>query len=281
MQIYDAMKSIWNSVFAQSTYDILGGKRIMKRLVFVLLTISLSLFTPCFAAEPVSPIDASISGKTTQGSLQNPSNAPQGAREISLEEVQIWLDNNEEELQLIKESSASKSATASWVYTSDSSNAFYYYAQELSYSCGPASVRMALKALSNLMLNENVIRTGCGTSTDGTYIADMTSYMTSMQSDYSYSSKYSILSSLFHSNLYNAVSDGAPPIVGIKTSTTDGWFYNTSGHFIVPYAVMSDKSSYALADPWGGYAGVDSWKWYTKSASDLWGAYSVLSGYSA
>lgn len=256
----------------------------MKRFVSLMATITvlLSLSTPCLAVEPISPIDNSISSRSTQNRSQVPTDPPKGAGEISLNDVQTWLNDHEEELTPIEESISPLSATASWVYTSDSTYTFYYYGQELSYSCGAASVRMALKALSNLSLSESTIRKGCGTtSTDGTYVSDMTDYMVDTQDDYAYDSKYSILSSLFHSNLYNAISDGAPPIVGIKTSTSDGWFYNTSGHFIVPYAIMSDKSSYALADPWGGYAGVDDWKWYTKSAGDLWSAYTFTIGYTA
>ncbi len=255
----------------------------MKRFVSLIavVTIVLSLSTPCLAVEPTSPIDSSITLGSAPIHSQVPTDPPKGAGEISLNDVQTWLNNHEEELTPMDESISPLSTTASWVYTYDTTYTFYYYGQELSYSCGAASVRMALKALSNLTLSESTIRSGCGTTSSGTYVSGMTDYMVDTQDDYAYDSKYSILSSLFHSNLYNAISAGAPPIVGIKTSTSDGWFYNTSGHFIVPYAIMSDKSRYALADPWGGYAGVVDWKWYTKYAADLWSAYTYTIGYTA
>jgi hypothetical protein len=141
---------------------------------------------------------------------------------------------------------------------------------------------MALKGLTGITYSESTIRTGCQwSSSTGATLENCTTYLNSEQSIYDYDDKYSVLKSLFNSNMYNAVSDGAPPIVGIVTTTEDGWFYNTSGHALAIYAILSDKSQYALADPWGGYADNDDWKWYTKTDDDLFDAYDWNKGYIA
>ena len=105
--------------------------------------------------------------------------------------------------------------------------------------------------------------------------------MNNKQNDYVYDNKHSILASLFHTNMYNAVTSGAPPIVGIRITDPDDWFYTTTGHFIACYGIMSDKSKYALADPGAGYVGEPNWRWYNKTAGVLWDAYSSSLGYIA
>lgn len=140
----------------------------MKRYIAFAITImlSLSILTPSSAVEPIPPVD-----DASNVALVAQSSEPHGIREISLEGVISWLKNNPEELQPIKENSSMRHA--SWIYTSDTSHTFYYYAQELSYSCGAAAIRMGLKGLSNLTLSEKTIREGCGITTDGTSISDM------------------------------------------------------------------------------------------------------------
>jgi len=92
---------------------------------------------------------------------------------------------------------------------------------------------------------------------------------------------YSTLKDSWDYNLYSAINDGAPAIVGIAITVSDGWFYDTCGHAISIYGVMSDISKYMIADPWGGYVNQPTWQQYTKSSSALWEAYDSNQGYIA
>ena len=80
--------------------------------------------------------------------------------------------------------------------------------------------------------------------------------------------------------LYSGVvTYDAPPIIGMAFSSNDGWLYSSGGHFMSVYGAMSDKSEFALADPWIGYSnsGLSGNSWsYSKSATDIFNAYNSV-----
>lgn len=164
---------------------------------------------------------------------------------------------------------------ASWIYLD---NTFYVYNQTTSYNCGPASVQAALNYLKGSSPIQSSIASGCGTTSSGTYLSDMKTYINKQQSARTYVSKYNASSSTMKSSLYSGVvSYDAPSIIGLSFSSSDGWLYSSGGHFMTVYGTKSDKSSFALGDPWIGYSGSglsdNSWS-YSKSASTIYNAYS-------
>lgn len=235
-------------------------KKLISLISVVAIVASLSL--TCFAAE------ADTSG-------------PSGIMPASQEEITRWNADSGETLEsavakLQQEPAISPAAASSWHTISG----FTYYGQEKSTSCGAAAVKMLLKALTGTVYSESTIRTGCKWDKDsGTTIANSVSYVNDVQSDHSYTAKYSIIHSWFTDNIYDAITDDAPAIVSIVTTKEDGWFYNTSGHALTLYGVRGDKSEYKIADPWGGYAGVSEWKEYQKSDDELFDAYAWTHGY--
>ncbi|MBR5970940.1 MAG: hypothetical protein IK016_11450, partial [Lachnospiraceae bacterium] len=154
-------------------------KKNHRRFSMIAMLIAMLLFSSvtCFASGPIPPIDDSAGGNNIQRNVKDPTHVPRGAAEISQEELQVWLKENEKERLPQFESSSIKASTASWIYTHNTSYTFYYYGQELYYSCGAASVRMALKGLSNLNLSESEIRQGCKTDAGGTFVKYMTPYL--------------------------------------------------------------------------------------------------------
>ena len=55
--------------------------------------------------------------------------------------------------------------------------------------------------------------------------------------------------------------------------------YSSDGHFMSVYGAKSDKSEFALADPWIGYSnsGLAGNGWsYSKSATDIFKAYNSV-----
>jgi len=254
-------------------------KRLFAMVMSLLMIVSAASVSAYAAETKDFPVPLEEKGVMTNRNIGVVPSAPYGIQSARPEVIEQWrATNNEAELASALEDEAATLAAATWVEIDD----FYYYGQEKSTSCGPASVKMALKGLTGITYSESTIRTGCQwSSSTGATLENCTTYLNSEQSIYDYDDKYSVLKSLFNSNMYNAVSDGAPPIVGIVTTTEDGWFYNTSGHALAIYAILSDKSQYALADPWGGYADNDDWKWYTKTDDDLFDAYDWNKGYIA
>lgn len=101
---------------------------------------------------------------------------------------------------------------ASWIYLD---NRFDVYNQITSYNCGPAAVQAALNYLVGSTPSQSVIAAGCNTTSGGTYLADMETYINGQQSVRTYISKYNADSTTMKDSLYSGVvSYDAPSIIG-------------------------------------------------------------------
>lgn len=158
---------------------------------------------------------------------------------------------------------------------------FTLYFQTTNYNCGPACVQSTIKYINGSAPAQSTVATGCKTTTNGTYLSDMVAYLNSKQTENRYVSVYQEDNSTFSSCLYSAVHYlEVPAIVGFACSTSDGWAYNSGGHFTCINAARDDKGAFQLADPLIGYLG-GSTHFYQKSITDLYEAYdSVNIGFS-
>jgi predicted double-glycine peptidase len=252
-------------------------RRIKFRKIFsVAIVISIALSMPAFAAtsHPV-PVDGTDYDDITSVPSTRGMTGVIGAREATAEDMAESANQVDKDLLIASHDSMTQTfAAASWMPL----DPFTYYAQEKSYSCGPASVKMALKFLTGTTYSESTIRTGCSTTTGGTYLSDMKVYINDEQSENPYVTMYQETKDNMKDDLYaGIVTWDAPPIVGLKETTNDGWGYNLAAHFVVIYSIMSDKSEVALCDPWAGYnSSSASDKWVDKSTDDLFTAYDAV-----
>ncbi len=246
----------------------------MKKLVLMLLTLTMALSANSisFAAQEDSAkefIEAKTVSVSEESSIASGDflKAPNGARSAR---PQDKLGVKKDDLL---NQSLSRQAATSWKYL----NGYTVYSQITNYNCGPATVQAALNYLG-VSRNQADIARGCRTITNGSYLADMINYINSQQTRNRYVGRYNETSSEMCRLLYNGVSTSkAAPIIGVTFSTSDGWLYSTNGHFMSVYGAKSDKSAFAMGDPWIGYSGsgLDGESWtYTKSASTLYKAYS-------
>ena len=168
------------------------------------------------------------------------------------------------------------SIRASW-YQLDNMGSFYYYPQAKNYSCGAACVRTALRYLTGMNYSEAAIRAGCNTTTNGTFLVDMKRYINSMQSANTYVLKLNASKTTMKIDLFSGiVTWDAPPIIGLEETTSGGWPFNLSAHFVTIYSVKSDKSEVAIADPWAGYvSSTSSYRWYAMSTDDVYTGYNA------
>lgn len=199
-----------------------------------------------------------------------------GAREATAEQIAESAKQVDKNLAINDSLIVQKAVVSSTWNTLPS---FVYYAQELNYSCGAAAVKMALKYLTGSTYAESTIRTGVHTSSAyGTYLSDMVSYINTQQSKNNYVSVYGASKSSLQLSLYNGIVYwDTPPIVGLRESTSNGWAFNLSGHFVTIYAVMSDYSNVSLCDPWAGYVSSSSaYKFVNKSTDDVYTAYNAV-----
>ncbi|ERJ82732.1 hypothetical protein HMPREF1987_01329 [Peptostreptococcaceae bacterium oral taxon 113 str. W5053] len=151
---------------------------------------------------------------------------------------------------------------------------FRYYGQETNHSCGPACIRMALRYLTGTDYGEAEIYNGCLT---GTYLRDMARYINTKQSVNPYVQKYQVSRTEMKNDLSAGINVyNAPPIVGIRELTRNGWPYDLGKHFVTVYGVGDNQSSFSICDPWAGYVGDSSNRWYRKSADVLYQAYSLV-----
>lgn len=195
---------------------------------------------------------------------------PMGGRPARPEDIALAVEDVEE-----TDDSSDMSAKATWYYLD---NTFYVYNQSTYYYCGPAAVQAVLRYINGSASSQATIANGCNTSSEnGTYLSDMITYLNKKQSTNTYKASYSSSSSILKSKIYtDIVTNDIPLIIGLAFSSGDGWLYDTTGHFMSVYGVASDKSSFALADPWIGYSGSGLSSYsssYTKTASTVYSAY--------
>ncbi len=250
------------------------AKRTGRLLLFLTFCMGMviSINTVAFAdGPPTKPlIDPDDTGNQVKSSVTV--NSSGGARGATEEHLKKWANAEKPDVIEALSNSVTRSSTKS---TWESLSPFYYYGQELGMSCGPASVRMALKYLTGTTYSESTIRSGCNYDpVIGTYLSDLVDYTNDEQNDNYYIAKYGKTKTTMKDNLYaGIVTWDAPPVIGLEESTSDGWPYNIAGHFLANYAVKSDKSEFALCDPWAGYIDDDDNRWYQKSDDDLYSAY--------
>ena len=225
----------------------------MKKLVSIVLTIAiiLSMSIVTFAAETSEDDECPEAGKIyveVETRAVDTNTMPIGARPARKEDMEAAEQMNHK----LMITSQPVSQRATWTYLPN----YYVYNQTTSYNCGPACIQAALKYLTGSAPSQSTVASGCNTTgITGTYIADMVAYINTQQSQNTYESRYNLSSYSMKSALYSGIMTyDAPPIIGMYFYQEDGWDYSSTRHYMSVYGTMSDKSKFALADPWIGYA---------------------------
>ncbi|MBO4419110.1 MAG: C39 family peptidase [Oscillospiraceae bacterium] len=275
----------------------------MKRivLIFLLLAILTSIAVPCYAStspmeEPTEATEeAAIITAEQDNRSERPNDTgkagyvvPSGLQEADESVILRFFEEHPEELAEPDDSfTVSKNnptKKASWVWTIDGSgHGFYYYPQQEYYTCVAACARMCLRGVSGISVTEaSVVKAMNLTPTQNCTIQAAVNYLNSKQGNYHYNEWYSLWSSGFHRLQLEAVCSGAPTMIGIAVPNgASYWPYATNGHCVACYGMMDDKSYYMIADPAGGYESEPSWRWYSRTASQVWAAYSSVRGHGA
>ena len=241
----------------------------MKKIVSMLATLSIlmTLCVPAMAANaPIEPVSGEKSTPSTKAVSMV---IPGGAREATEEQMQQAEEN--EKMPVDEEDDNGIMPFASWYSLS-----MTYYGQATNMSCGPACVRMVLKNLTGTTYSEATIRNNTNySSTEGTYLSDLVSYLNKEQDKNDYATNYNKTKTTMKNNLYTSIkTNSAPAIIGVRPSASDGIAYSgTGGHFLTVYAITTDKASVMVCDPWAGYVGEDDNRWYEVTSDDLFDGY--------
>ena len=278
------------------------GLDAMKKIARILASVALLqiLTVPYYASMPLpteEPTElteeAIIVTEQTDFGERNPdtemgeSTVPAGLQEADKEVLRRFYEEHPEErddsTNKVAKPTLSPQTRAGWIITmAGSGYGFHYYAQEKYYTCLAACVRMCLKGVAGISVSEASVVNGMNLTPTNNCTMDVgVNYLNSKQGKYYYNDWYSLWSSGFHDLQFEAILSGAPTMIGIAPSSTSYWPYTSSGHCVACYAMMSDKSAYMIADPWGGYEGRDDWKWYSRTKTQVWQAYSSSLGHAA
>lgn len=249
-------------------------KRFFSLLIVATMLFSINTIAYASEVEVVSGdefIEATPIYVDVETRLMETSTSPAGALPATTADIEA-SSNIKDEIVVSDNEGITRAVT--WTYLSN----YVVYNQITSYNCGPASVQAALKYIKGDTPTQAKIAEGCKTTTSGTYLSDMLTYINGQQSTRKYVSKYEADSDTMKSCLYSGVvTYNVAPIIGMAFSSDDGWLYSSGGHFMSVYGATSDKSKFALADPWIGYSGSglsnNSWS-YSKSSTDIYNAYS-------
>lgn len=180
----------------------------------------------------------------------------------------------EEKHRLLEEFEQNKVST--YAYTWSFLDYFTIYVQETNYYCGPATVKSVLNYINGSAPSQSTIATNCNTTSSGTYLADMINYLNNKQSVNVYEGAYRVDQTKLARYLYFDVHNrGIPCIIGFACNTTNGWQYDSGGHFCCVIGARDDRGAFTLADPYTGYLGYGV-PAYDKSVNDLFYAYNSV-----
>ncbi len=157
-------------------------------------------------------------------------------------------------------------------WQAEGNDAYQYIAQSTNYECGVASTMMTLLNINGTTPSRNEVIAGLGTTTAGTDMTPISQYLNQKQNRLTYATQWYKNIDLMKSHLWSSLVNGGSAIMNVSLSTSAGWYYNTSGHYFTIYSMLSDYSKVAIADPWGGYVGESSWRWYDKNSDVLYNA---------
>ena len=195
---------------------------ILKKVIYLVVA-SMVLFTPTMVlaeSNRVGPVDGTDYAEVTKEiayDYQGFSGAKEARDTDILESIR-----NPDKSDVSAHNSFKVLTRASW-YQLDNMSPFIYFAQEKYYSCGPACVKMALRYIKGVTYAELTIRSGCNTTTSGTYLSNMKTYINSKQNSNTYITKYGVAKSTMKNNLYTGiVTYDSPPIMGLKETINNG-----------------------------------------------------------
>lgn len=157
-------------------------------------------------------------------------------------------------------------------WQAEGNDAYQYIAQSTNYECGVASTMMTLVNINGTTPSRTDVIAGIGTTTAGTDMTPISQYLNQQQSRLTYATQWYKNIDLMKSHLWSSLTNGGSAVMNVSLSTSAGWYYNTSGHYFTVYSMLSDYSKVAIADPWGGYIGESSWRWYDKNSDTLYNA---------
>lgn len=147
-----------------------------------------------------------------------------------------------------------------------------YYKQETGYYCGPATTKQTLQFVKGSSPSQSTIAKILGTTqsngTDGTKIV---SYLNASQNKINYVISKPKSHDNFTSTINTALrSYNSAPIIRIKHTKTEGWPYNTNGHYLnISGQKMSGSTiMHQLTDPYIQWINTSnsSGKFYIKSS---------------
>ena len=249
----------------------------MKRLISLILAsvVLLSVSMVALASEPAKSDKFVEAGEVyvevIPHSMESGAGGPAGAIPATAEQI---AEATKIETDIIQVSETLSTNSTTWTYLPG----FTVYNQAGRYYCGPACVQAALNYINGSSPSQDTIAAGCytdpykGTSTDL-----ILPYINKKQSRRVYVKSLNETEDVMKDQLSQAIEvNNAPAIIGLKFVVSDGWLYDTSGHFMSVYGAREDQTIYALGDPWIGYvdSGVNDYPWsYPKGADIIYTAY--------
>ena len=108
--------------------------------------------------------------------------------------------------------------------------------QETGYYCGPATVKQTLTCINNTAPSQSAIASAIGTTTAGSDLASMVSYINKKIPTDEEKEEYVIVKKPSKSYIQSMVNNGVtwkhPVICRLKFSKGGSWKYSTDGHFM-------------------------------------------------
>ncbi|MFJ7953979.1 C39 family peptidase [Lysinibacillus sp. NPDC096418] len=156
--------------------------------------------------------------------------------------------------------------------TESGSHSVPYFKQAYSYYCGPATVKQTLQFINGSSNTQDTIASGIGTTTDGSNLANMVTYINKNQSKHSYMVHSSPDEDLIRGIPEYAVRNGSPAILRLKIAKGGNWTYTSSGHYMNMSGYSNYGKSIRVTDPYIGWVNASSTGSYWVTSNEIYTA---------
>lgn len=264
-------------------------KHSFKKLIslVLVLAISLAIYIPTSAEIKDSETNGAGSSSVCSNSSANkigPSGDSMTDKPITIEEQEQALIkdssiSSEKKSKFLKKFEAYKELKrktnnmASIQSTNDPSSGYIsvpYFKQEKNYWCGPATTKQTLQYISGSSSSQAVIAKAIGTTTDGSNLSDMVSYLNNNQSNKNYVIVTDPSEDLIQGIAKVIVDDQAPAIGRLAFKKGGNWEYSTRGHYLNITGYSNGGSSIRVTDPYIGWISPSSSGSYYVTSNEVY-----------
>ena len=232
----------------------------------MIFSMNSSVFAATKGGVDLGPSGDSMTDKPI--TIEEQENAVLNDRSLSYEEKTRFLQRIQEHKDLIN----GDIITPQVANDPSGSIAVPYFKQDNSYYCGPATTKQTVHFIKRTSSSQATIATAIGTTTAGSNLTDMMTYINNNQTRRDYIIVTNPSEDLIQSIVEYSVRNLAPTVCRLKIATGGNWLYSSSGHYMNLSAFTNYGANIQVCDPYLGWVTSTSTGKYYVTSNEIYTA---------